>query len=1143
VDESPARRQYRDDNDIPGLDKSKRENQFHYYNDPELGVAGSYNLPMAIYPDPTEKDPMQKEHWDKKDGDGRYIGPVFTWTGGYDTLNPSNEFKIGDTKGPLLDRSRKWYIKNKFIWYAMKDHWVDYFTYGGLFDVAVTNTSRAGAMFMENRGGTTITLDSYGLPAASYNAGSGEAAGSIIDFFSPPVFDTDFKNNLYKSRDPFEEMTLKADGQVVKSSSSAYTVDDMDDVSFPIICEGDQDNFVILIASGMDLKKQTDDGKEVYAYHSWDAIKNLYDHTDSSKKGPLYEKATVADYGNNGRTLKQVDWQSPIRTLVIGVVANPGDDSVKNDALALRDVREMRRNLLRMAVAGQGGDPYSIDDDISDADVNKLAKKYNLSFADDPISLMLGIESALKYVKESQIEQPGKGGFTEPPDPGSDTAYSTSYRIVEGNQWIGELYSYTATSEDGKSKLTVNWEFGDKLLEKQLGVDKRDLKYWNGSEFYKFSGDDPSFKRFTGMTDGRMSADNLDEKNFGSTPPSDALYKWFQGYDYSYNWGESYPRANMLSDFGQSEVVYAGYPLAAADGGLPGYNDWASGTTGSSERLYAQTNDGILHVIVPLNGDEESALLPPPSLLPSRLAALKTIVDTGADKLYWLDVIGEDGKMPGYRSNPLYTLDGSLQRRPFDLNSTGQARQWRSCLIGTLGRGGKGLYMLDITEPNNPKFLWYRESLDSYLASMNASDSEPTLTAHGSVTDPKEAPYKKLGFNSPKPGLGVSGETAEGSQVSFIALPGGVQSSFKISENGNEGAVLLFIDPADGSVIRAFDSSASITGSSTIGSAATGASPYMGMMISEPTLVRSMQSAYLTGRVIASDNRGNIFVVNMVGDDNMTPLPTSGWNIRAAASLQKDSNAAKTGTDNYAIPYGVGVTYDNNSLWVGGGTSDVMTKRVPGSDAPDGIIRNKSQMIFGFKAPEGNDVPHVRGVNFKEITSADGTLENEDIALGKKGWYMPLEPGDAHKFDEYVSTKPVVFGKTMYIATFTQTGKIDIENYNPCSFERNVSGYSRLYALDLTSGAGRLGGQKYVDLEGLKITSIGINSLGGKPGITIIFDLLSDESENSLKTLSDLGFSDILLGGSGGAAKGPDLTGGSVNLKDNENMVNYWIAK
>jgi hypothetical protein len=1168
-------RQYRDDITGSRYIKSRRENQFHYYNDPELGVAGSYNLPMAIYPDPTELDPSQKEYWGKGVSAGKYIGPVFTWTGGYDSLNPPNAFKIGDTKGPRLDRDLKWYRKNKFVWYALKDHWVDYFTYGGLFDYGGTNTSRAGAMFMENRGGTTVTLDSYGLPSASYNAGSGEAAGSIIDFFSPPVFDPDFKDNMFKSRNPVEEMTFKVDGRVVPAGTmtdserqkvnfvvdtKTYTEKDMDDVSFPIICDGAQDNFVILIASGMDLKKQTDNGKEIYAYHTWDAIKNLYDHT--SIGSPLYEKATVAVYGSgNERTgLGQVDWHSPIRTIVIGVVADPktltADDIKKNLAPGLmiknegeylanlkKDVSEMRRNLLRMAVAGQGGDPYSIPDTLSDTEVERMAKNYMLSFADDPVSLMTAIESALIFVKESQIEQPGQGGFTEPPVPEPDAAYSTTYRIAEGNQWIGELYGYKATSEDGKSKLIVDWKFGEELLAKRGA---RNLKYWNGNAFTGFSEGDISFKRFTGMTNERMDPENLLGDTFGGTPPDNALYKWFQGYDYSYAAGKSYPRANMLSDFGQSEVVYARYPQAAADSGLPGYNDWASGIFGSSERLYAQTNDGILHVIVPSNGDEESALLPPPSLLPSRLAALKTIAD--GDKLHWLDVTGEDGRTPGFRSNPLYMLDGSLQRRPFDLNSTGQNPQWGNYLIGTLGRGGKGLYMLDITQPNDPKFLWYRENVGSYLASMEAADSEPTLTAHSSVTDSKDAPYKKLGFNSPKPGLGVSGGTDQGSQVSFIALPGGTQSSFRKSENGNEGAVLLFIDPAYGSVIRAFDSSSSITGSSTIGSAVTGASPYMGMMLSEPTMVRSRQSAYLTGRVLAADNRGNIFVVNMVDeDDNMTPLSVGDWNIKALASLQKDSNTARTGTGNYALPYGFGVTYDKQSLWVGGGTSDVMTKRVPGSDAIDGVIKNESQMIFGFKVPEeDNAAPYVRGVDFKMITSADGTLGKEDIAtLGKKGWYIPLESGDAHKFDEYVSTKPVVIGTTMYISTFTQTGKIDIENRNPCSFERNVSGYGRLYVLDLTSGAGLLDdGQKCVDLDGFKITSIGMNSFGGKRSPVIRGDKLYDNDDIE-KIFRGAGFKKVETNNENeNAYGGPESgSGGGVNLKNNENVVDYWIAK
>jgi Tfp pilus tip-associated adhesin PilY1 len=1157
-----------------------RENQFHYYNDPELGVAGSYNLPMAIYPDPTELDPLQKEYWNQKTADGKYMGKVFTWGSANNVSNPDFSWEYGDTKGPRLDRDRKWYIKNRFIWYALKDKWVDYFNYGGFSLAAPTVLNIAGAKYMENRGAggvDYITLDAYGVPSASYNPGSGEAAGSIIDFFSPPVLDPDFK---LASRAIKEEMTFQIEGKVITDADNINAKDMMDPLSFPIICDQNQDNWVILIASGMDLKKQTDNGKEVYAYHTWDAIKNLYDHTDKSRRntpndGVQYEPLTGASIAKDkdGKLVlngfNPVHPNNPIRTLVVGIVADPDSPNfMKDPSIAnlkdevldnvIDDIKEMRLNLAKMAVAGQGGDPYTVTED------NMNDQIFKPFYADDVASLMSAIQSSLEFVKESSITQPGKGSFTELPPVAGETSdlssmLTTAYKIREGNQWVGELIRKRILSEDKNGMVNPSgsgsqwpleevWRLGDKLIDQRNDPSKtRNIKYWKKTSpsdtagFVSLGQNDALFNDITGvntkMERGYTSGIQLNE----------ALYWWLQGYDYSYLIGAKFARTSMLADFGNSGIIYGDYPSAETNNGLPGYKEWAealkNAVSAGSERLYAQTNDGILHVINPSDGHEDIAILPPPMLLPSRLASLKN--SGGAADLKWYDVSGPE-ESSGFRSVASYTLDGPLQKRRFNLTDG-----WATLLVGTLGRGGNGLYTLDITYPSAPKFLWYKENIkegSGYTqVSLKATDDDHNPTLDKSAA----APYRKLGFNSPKPTMGFTGFSS-GVQQNFIALSGGTQSVYDRQNNGNEGAALFLINPENGDVIKAFDSSNTVNSKASSGGQ-SGPAPSMGMMVSEPTLLRSMKpgNEYMAGRVFVADNRGSIFMISFEKQDGngetVMHESANNWTIQTIASLQKTLIDAKESSADYAIPYGLAayIASSNQKIWLGGGTSNVLTKRTLGT-LPTGLIENAEQLIFGFMAPENNDTTYIRGEHFEPLDpeSAASTIGKDGDSTNDAGWYFTLKPGVAGYAGEYVSSKPVLVDGTLYIATFRQQ-EIDPEKVDPCGFSRNVSGVSRLYALNiLNGGAAQWYGKKskYLEFEDVKIIELRIRSNKNGTYVDAVVDVL--DSENNF---------DEVVGDSGGNEVDGDeyskvgewrhVRSSGKSLPPETTLINYWLLK
>jgi hypothetical protein len=834
---------------------------------------------------------------------------------------------------------------------------------------------------------------------------------------------------------------------------------------------------------------------------------------------------------NGNRVLTEVDLDNPIKTLVIGIVAKEDDPDVTNNPQVLGEVKRMRLNLIKLAVAGQGGDPSNLTvNNMYDTDV---VQPY---FADNAAELLESFRQALVTVNQSQVTQPGKGSLVEtPPGEGEDlpSMFSTSYRIVEGNQWIGDLKKYIISDDErGFSKLIPDWELGERLLSRRGDntepANPRPVKFWNDGDFRLLS---ERLTTFADVTDinNRMNPGNLTPSTFGDVTPAEALSHWLQGYDFSYSRNTKYPRSSMLADFGNSGIIYADYPSIQASNGLPGYAEWAAllNTPGNSgkERLYAQTNDGILHVIAPTSGFEEAAILPPPTLLPSRLASLKSYA-AGTD-LFWQDVKGGE-KTPGYRSYPSYTLDGPLQKRRFKLTDG-----WATLLLGTLGRGGNGLYMMDVTTPDEPKFLWYKENLGDFQISMGKTDDEPV-----SIATQAANPYRKLGFNSPKPAMGVAG-LIDGAQTNFIALAGGSQTVYDPAQNGKEGATLLFIDPEDGSVLKAFDSN-SLASRPRIGGAAEGKAPFMGMMVSEPTILRSRLNSYMSGMGFAADNRGNIFMISLEQetDGATTPLDKDNWSVSTVATLQPDSESAKNSDKSYAMPYGLAAYYKDNVLWLGGGTSNAMIKKSP--SAPEGELKNDTQMIFGFRVNTNAAAsPYVRN-EFKEL---DDTLESKlERADDNPGWYFKLRSATQKDGEEYVTAKPLTVNGTLFVATFREN-KIDTANAgNPCGITRSVAGEGRLYALDIKTGADNhwknLEGNsaKYVAFEDTKIVELWQRSTKNGTFVdarsdTWNSDALNKAAENyrDTKTVNETVI-ETKVG-----------CGGNLPMQPGTNIINYWI--
>jgi hypothetical protein len=146
-------------------------------------------------------------------------------------------------------------------------------------------------------------------------------------------------------------------------------------------------------------------------------------------------------------------------------------------------------------------------------------------------------------------------------------------------------------------------------------------------------------------------------------------------------------------------------------------------------------------------------------------------------------------------------------------------------MLGTLGRGGSGIYAMDVTEVTdgkaNPKFMWYYETLEGVdkdpemvrVFRQTSGQTDPAMFSEnkrntsywnhviGIGAAPDSYPYEQLGYNSPKPGFGVNG-----SNLNIIAVPGGMQNGrVNAGDNGKMGAALYLIDPANPDSPRVFN--------------------------------------------------------------------------------------------------------------------------------------------------------------------------------------------------------------------------------------------------------------------------------------------------------------------------------------------------
>jgi type IV pilus assembly protein PilY1 len=156
-------------------------------------------------------------------------------------------------------------------------------------------------------------------------------------------------------------------------------------------------------------------------------------------------------------------------------------------------------------------------------------------------------------------------------------------------------------------------------------------------------------------------------------------------------------RTKLLGDIVDSEAVYVGPPVEAFDDALnPGYSAFATAQLGRRPLLYVGANDGMLHAFDArtdgnvLGGQEVFAFIP-------------SFVYSGPNASPATDGLRSLANDP---LNHRFFVNRTPRTRDIDFDKAGTATgsgtsDWRTILVGGLGKGGKGFYALDITDPAN----------------------------------------------------------------------------------------------------------------------------------------------------------------------------------------------------------------------------------------------------------------------------------------------------------------------------------------------------------------------------------------------------------------------------------------------------------
>ncbi|PKO72658.1 MAG: hypothetical protein CVU20_01115 [Betaproteobacteria bacterium HGW-Betaproteobacteria-14] len=482
-----------------------------------------------------------------------------------------------------------------------------------------------------------------------------------------------------------------------------------------------------------------------------------YYHTDLRTSGPLSEN-NVPRAGNNNNT-DDVATHQHMTTFTVGLGVDgtlryvsdyKTNTSTSNDYYNITQGTAVWPD----SIANSGDERI---DDLWHAAVNGRGTYFS---ARDPDSLVDGLQKALSSISQSLGSGAAAATSNLEPVAGDNFIYVGSYRT---QMWDGDLAGHLIDISTGAVDTTPSWQASTLLNARIVSTGDADTR-----TIYSYdAGATNKLEAFTwanldttqrGYFNNSLLTQYVDwDAATQAAASGEMLMNYVRGHNRNENqdrpgdYGDTGPyyrlyrdRENILGDLVHSQPVYVQKP--PFDYGDAGYAAYKSAQSARAGAVYVASNDGMLHAFNSQTGQELWAFVPP-VVMPN----LYKLADAS------------------FANNHQFFVDASPLAADAFIDGT-----WKTILVGGFGKGGRGYYALDITDPAAPKALWNFSEDD-----MGFSFGNPIIT--------------KL----------------EGSGQWVVVLPSGYNNT---SPGDGEGH-LWVLDAGTGALVRKIDTNSGSTGS------------------------------------------------------------------------------------------------------------------------------------------------------------------------------------------------------------------------------------------------------------------------------------------------------------------------------------------
>jgi type IV pilus assembly protein PilY1 len=520
----------------------------------------------------------------------------------------------------------------------------------------------------------------------------------------------------------------------------------------------------------------------------------------------------------------------------------------------------------------------------------------------------------------------------------------------------GELMGFSSDYGSG-TEIQVTDSYGA-LNPDLLKSDRPPYPYWDAQRklisrtidrnIYTFLGNPDLTDTSNTFNTTNINATMLANPTRGTTPVAD-LINYIYGLD-AYDEDEDSNKSEKR-DYILGDILHA-KPLII---------DYASDPDDPHRVIYVGTNDGMLHAFRDTDGFEKWGFIPP-DLLPK----LKNMTETS---------------VTGHQ----YYVDSSPQAYIKDVDHDGNIESGDQVVI-IFGerRGGTSYCALDVTDPDNPQYLWRIDNAVAGFEEMGQSWSEPVI---GKV---------KAG--------------TVGSEIdTIVAIIGG-----GYSDDNSAGRALYLINVLDGSLIKGFTSS------------------------DDANLAKSIPST-----VLAADTNFDGYVNRVYVGDLGGQMWRFGLQRTSTDDLRFEDGNVNNWTprrlfasalSNPKIFYPPDMVLEPGYAYLYFGTGD----REDPMDMTDTnrFYAVKDRNVIGtYTTLVDTNLVNVTADQLQDpnVSEADKQIIRNQLATGN-GWYMTLDTA------EKVLAPPTVISGMLLFTTFTPVDTLA----NPCSY----GGDARLYVVD-----------------------------------------------------------------------------------------------